>query len=362
LVDVDITSYAISGGLAGSAYLSQVSACSVTGNILTGSIHAGGLIGMVSESEIHGCYSNVTVSCLINDAGGLLGWQNGGVTENCYATGMISGNNYSGGLIGNISSQAIIKNSYAKGVVGGNYIKSGLVGFGDGTQLVENSYWDIETSGTETSAGGVGMNTQEMLMQESFENWDFEFTWKIEEYKTYPYLAWQQSPGEHNVSTGWYLLSGRVYPHGAGTVTGAGIYTAGQHVMVSASAFDGFVFEKWVDFEGSYITDQSEFYFIMPDQHVLFSAIFSIVSATDQWAGTNPFIFPNPFSDIITIENVTAVKQVVMTNIYGQVVLQKYLNGSESDSFQTRDLPSGVYMVFLLNENNTPKAVKMIKW
>jgi hypothetical protein len=361
LVDVSITSYASSGGVAGSVYYSMISDCSVTGNIQTGWIDAGGLVGSCYFSTISGCFSTADVSCLINWAGGLLGSQAGGVTINSYASGTTTGMGVSGGLIGGVSSGGQIKNSYSKGTVLGNNFRGGLLGIGDASMIIENCYWDIETSGIGTSAGGTGINTLDMLLQESFENWDFENTWSIEQGKTYPYLSWQHIPGEHNVAPGWYLLSTRIYPRGAGAAQGAGVYAENDQVMVSATAFDGFIFEYWLDGEGNLVTDQNYFHYTMADYHVQFTAIFSNVTQIDNWTLEFPQVFPNPFSDIIKINNASSLKGVVMTNILGQVLLQRSLSGSETEIMFTPDLAPGIYLISLIDINNNRKVVKLVK-
>jgi hypothetical protein len=53
---------------------------------------------------------------------------------------------------------------------------------------VADSYWDKETTGQTDSEGGVAKTTAEMMKSATFENWDFDVIWGIEEEKTYPFL------------------------------------------------------------------------------------------------------------------------------------------------------------------------------
>ncbi len=64
---------------------------------------------------------------------------------------------------------------------------AGLVNSG----VVANSYWDTQRSGTTFSGGGEGKTTIEMKQRATFQNWDFDNIWAIEEETDYPYLKWQ---------------------------------------------------------------------------------------------------------------------------------------------------------------------------
>ncbi len=101
-----------------------------------------------------------------------------------YGTLSISG---TGGLVGYVNSGSVAR-TYAAGEVNSSYsISGGLIGVnheGD----VADSYWDKETTGQTDSEGGVAKTTAEMMKSATFENWDFDVIWGIEEEKTYPFL------------------------------------------------------------------------------------------------------------------------------------------------------------------------------
>jgi len=65
-------------------------------------------------------------------------------------------------------------------------------------------------------------------------------------------------------------------------------------------------------------------------------------------------IFPNPASEIITIENTNALEQtylVSIENVQGQEVLRKKINFAETHSIDIRSLSNGVYMVTIKSKD-----------
>lgn len=79
-------------------------------------------------------------------------------------------------------------------------------------------------------------------------------------------MAWAQddfnpaNPAEPGASSIKYRLSVRVEPAGAGSASGAGLYTAGTQPRVSTSATNGYVFECWKDGDNIISTDASFYY------------------------------------------------------------------------------------------------------
>ncbi|MEJ6950962.1 GLUG motif-containing protein [Natronospora cellulosivora (SeqCode)] len=108
-----------------------------------------------------------------------------------YASVNVSGNNYVGGLVG--SHLGIeIKNSYATGKVQGSGDIGGLIARSGSNSIVNNSYWDTETTRQESSAAGEGKERSEMQSKSTYEDWDFDNIWAIDEGEDYPYLQWEE--------------------------------------------------------------------------------------------------------------------------------------------------------------------------
>ena len=188
------------GILSGRSDFSTLSNCWSTGTVVASGNWAGGLVGISYGSEFYTCFSAANIDAAGFSIGGLSGTLEGGLIENSYATGNVSGLRYVGGLVGWISYNSQVINSYSAGFVGGSIQTDlgGLIGLGDNTNTITHSYWNMETSGQSESFGGEGKTTLEMIAENTFVSWDFNDIWDIIEGETYPFLQWQQTPGDFN--------------------------------------------------------------------------------------------------------------------------------------------------------------------
>lgn len=93
---------------------------------------------------------------------------------------------YPGGLAG---YHGKIAECYSISHVEGN--RPGAIGgYTDGsTASISNCYWNDKTSGL-TSSNGLQVQYQDLFKQATYQNWDFDNIWQIEEGKTTPYLKW----------------------------------------------------------------------------------------------------------------------------------------------------------------------------
>jgi hypothetical protein len=69
-------------------------------------------------------------------------------------------------------------------------------------------------------------------------------------------------------------------------------------------------------------------------------------------------VYPNPFSNVINIENNDKLTRVVISNIAGQRVMDVEYPNSE---IRTDNLVSGIYVISLITENGIAKTEKIIK-
>jgi hypothetical protein len=179
------------GGLASSNY-GTISNSYAAGNVsaMGSGSSFGGLVGW-NNGSISNSYAAVNVLSVVGypwSAGGLVGFNTGtGTVNNCYAMGNVFGTNNVGGLIGNNDGGAI-NNSYAIGSVSGNENVGGLVGNNGSGAILLNSYYNKETSCQADEGKGIGKTTAEMQSKTTYEDWDFESIWDINEDATYPYL------------------------------------------------------------------------------------------------------------------------------------------------------------------------------
>lgn len=152
MVTGDISGGECVGGIVGynSYYSSIISQCASSGNIIATVGYVGGILGSYYEScSIENCYSiaNVqTEGSYYSEAYGI-----GGSAENCYFAGTISGDN-----------------TYPIG------------------EYYTNSYYDSEK--TKISGKQGALTTKQMKQQASFQGWDFDKIWTIQEGVDYPKL------------------------------------------------------------------------------------------------------------------------------------------------------------------------------
>jgi hypothetical protein len=72
-------------------------------------------------------------------------------------------------------------------------------------------------------------------------------------------------------------------------------------------------------------------------------------------------IYPNPFSQIVTIKNAYDVDRLVFTNLLDQDLLNVTITGSEAETIHTGDLPKGIYLVRVWMKNGNVRIIKMIR-
>jgi len=75
---------------------------------------------------------------------------------------------------------------------------------------------------------------------------------------------------------------------------------------------------------------------------------------------SNLHVYPNPFSNFISVVNAEMVTRVVVTNIIGQVVMDMPMNGSQQ-TIETGNLNKGVYLITFMANNGERVVRKMVK-
>lgn len=190
------------GGLVGTSNNGNISTSHADVEI-SGRGWLGGLVGNNSYANIDRCYALGNVSGWYG-IGGLVGQHYSGNIVDTYATGSVTSHErtmdcYVGGLIGMIGP-GTVQNSYAVGAVSatgtpaGDMHLGGLVGkLPDvGTQPTFTScYYDQEAAGQTDTGKGIPKTSAEMAVQSTFENWDFNTIWTIDQGVSYPYLQRQ---------------------------------------------------------------------------------------------------------------------------------------------------------------------------
>ena len=168
------------GGICGNLSYGNIENCMVTGDIIGGD-YVGGVVGYSSGySSISQCASSGNIIATDSQVGGILGYRyNSCSIENCYS-------------IANVKAEGSY--SYAYGI-GYGAEKCYFAGAISGTYVNNvypigvyntNSYYDSEK--TKISGKSGALTTKQMKQQASFQGWDFDKIWTIQEGVDYPKL------------------------------------------------------------------------------------------------------------------------------------------------------------------------------
>lgn len=177
-----ITGGSCVGGICGKLSYGNIENCMVTGDI-SGYQYVGGIVGYVEycevASNISQCASSGNIIATDGGVGGILGYRYGSYSiENCYSIANVKAEgSYSSSVYG-IGCSA--KNCYFAGTISGT---------GDVYPIGEykpNSYYDSEK--TKISGKPGALTTKQMKQQASFQGWDFDNIWTIQEGVDYPKL------------------------------------------------------------------------------------------------------------------------------------------------------------------------------
>ena len=71
-------------------------------------------------------------------------------------------------------------------------------------------------------------------------------------------------------------------------------------------------------------------------------------------------MFPNPASQNVTITGDQSIREVIVLNLAGQVVMQQEMNGPRC-SFDISTMPSGLYLVQVNWNNGEVSTEKLIR-
>lgn len=173
------------GGICGNLYYGNIENCMVTGDI-SGGGYVGGIVGCNSDnyynsSIISQCASSGNIIANSGSVGGILAYQNGACSiENCYSIANVKAEgSYSSSAYG-IGYSA--ENCYFAGTISGTVVNHVYpIGVYN-----TNSYYDSEK--TKISGKTGALTTKQMKQQASFQGWDFDNIWTIQEGVDYPKL------------------------------------------------------------------------------------------------------------------------------------------------------------------------------
>lgn len=236
---------------------------------ITGGSYTGGLIGYLLSSDSFLTYSlkmnNVLVSgevTGVDNVGGLAGVLNGATHSEIVSFANVSGNLYVGGLVGRVTNSFFIRNSYSIGTVSGAGNIGGLAGLIEkGVAIIDGEfrycYYDKETTGLSDIQEWISaLKTSSFAYKDSLTGFDFENIWAITLNNRFDSVARPY----FNTMLPTFEIEFRV--GGNGNISGNSVQQislAGNSEEIVAIPDDGFVFEKWVNPDGSVVSVNKAF-------------------------------------------------------------------------------------------------------
>lgn len=172
------------GGICGNLSYGNIENCMVTGDI-SGYQYVGGIVGRNNDnyynsSIISQCASSGNIIATDDEVGGILGFKYGSCSiENCYS-------------IANVKAEGSYPNTYGIGEGAEKCYFAGTIYSTNMDKVYpiaysySNSYYDSEK--TKISGKTGALTTKQMKQQASFQGWDFDNIWTIQEGVDYPKL------------------------------------------------------------------------------------------------------------------------------------------------------------------------------
>lgn len=178
------------GGLVGNTTGDQVRKSYTHDSHITGNNKVGGLIGSseyANKSYIKEVYfSNGTVTGK-NNVGGLSGYDIDDIF-NAYVSGTVTGENQVGGLVGDGLGYMNVRNAYFNGTINGTGKNvSNLFGVETYNYTYDKNYYNIDKT-RPLGKYGQGKTLEQMKQKSTYEGWDFDTLWKIDNGKDTPRL------------------------------------------------------------------------------------------------------------------------------------------------------------------------------
>lgn len=238
---------------------------------------------------------------------------------------------------------------------------------------ITEEYYEITTNALPIYGGTVTNDDQynvgESVELEAYANTGYEFqNWRVDGAVVSTEAPYIFDMPNHDIEitahfvelgTTLYTIELSGLPIDGGLVTGAGEFEEGEEVTILATPNTGFTFDNWTDDLSAEFAVTAEYTFTMPAENLVLTANFRDISSVEQNVFANQSIYPNPFSDFITISNPETVETIIFTNITGQVVSE--LSSFENGQINTSELANGFYLMVLVSENGDRLVKKVLK-
>jgi hypothetical protein len=148
-----------------------------------------------------------------------------------------------------------------------------------------------------------------------------------------------------------YSLTLNTSHTGAGNVYGAGDYTEGTNVSVSATANQAYIFLNWKDQYENIVSTNANFVYNMPGENMSLTAYYDVVSTTNSVKDSRVNIYPNPATSHIVID-APGYNKIEIYDITGKLLHTGTINDKGLE-LNIKRFERGLYMILLKNATTT---------
>ena len=146
-----------------------------------------------------------------------------------------------------------------------------------------------------------------------------------------------------------YQISLSADPEIGGFVSGAGTYLHAQTVYAIAQANDNYVFEKWTDTDGAFVSSNNQYIFEAKEDLSLV-AHFRSTESMDKSYVNDLLLYPNTACGFININGLEKETDVVIYDYTGRMILKKSLSSGDN-IIDVSNIPNGTYIISIDNKN-----------
>ncbi|ASB49590.1 PKD domain-containing protein [Alkalitalea saponilacus] len=132
------------------------------------------------------------------------------------------------------------------------------------------------------------------------------------------------------------------------------IFDEPTHVTINATPDESWSFTEW---KGDFSDSDASLQFTL-DSNVSLEAIFEVSSNIAEHQ-TSANLFPNPFKDKLSIKT-NNTKYLKVINSVGTII-ETIMVDSETININTSQYPTGVYLIYMIQSDNTSKTIKAVK-
>ena len=145
-----------------------------------------------------------------------------------------------------------------------------------------------------------------------------------------------------------YAITVNIDPANGGTVTGANTYNYGEMVTLTVTPAENYVFANWTE-NGAVISENATYTFQALCDRTLVAHLEYSDGVSEN--GSNMVVlYPNPVSDMLTVEATEAIDNIEIFNITGAKVFSQ--TGCDSMvEINTANLPAGTYIIRMMTQS-----------